>query len=241
MKFTSTQFTGLIAADYEASIRIFEKHGINYYSEGDRTLWTACLAAGVPVQTVLDELETMAESGGEACPQEACLNMQSTPDLIDHILKVHHEYTRAQLGLIGKLLNSGPNRDLPSYPRADELFMKFSDDFWRHMQWEEQVVFPHLIEVDSALRNGSNLSKLFKTKNFAENPIQKLLSEHGMMEREFVELSELVSDLPEDDPFRCALKDLGVDNRQHLHLENQILVKRAEEQGLLDSNPRPWG
>lgn len=93
---SSEMTVGEIAARLPGSVRVFEKHSIDFCCGGTVPVTDACKARGLDASAVLEEIERTAGTPAEAAPET---DWQSAPlnDLIDHILSTHHAYLKSQL------------------------------------------------------------------------------------------------------------------------------------------------
>jgi iron-sulfur cluster repair protein YtfE (RIC family) len=233
VKYSSTQLVGQIAIESGEAAKVLDDFGIDYAAKGHMTLWAACSESGAEVPEVLRALEKSAGTTSIPTPGEVSIPPEKTSKVVHRIVRFHHGFTRTQLELVERLINAAVNQGIPRYGQLKAVFQRFSEAFQSHMRWEESVVFPYLVQADEAIQSGTPIPKLFEDPNYATNPLRKVLVEHRMMEKEFVELMDLASDLPKNDPLYKALQELGQDNREHIRLEGGILLRRAVQQGLM--------
>jgi regulator of cell morphogenesis and NO signaling len=244
MKVSPTQTVGQIAVEFKEAIPIFEKYEINYYTGGTRCLKDACYLANVPLEEVTATLEKIESAPKEWYTQERDWRQEPMAELIDYVVNVHHAYTRAQLDQIEKMLarllvEKGSQN--PKLLAVNHLFLKMAEELKDHLREEEEVVFPYLIQAERAMERKEPVPKPFAGYSIVNHPIRVLLFEHGMMDREWREIGEQTGHFlaPLEDrqllqPLYEAMKELEKDNRKHVHLENNILLKRAVEMGLLE-------
>jgi regulator of cell morphogenesis and NO signaling len=240
MEIRSGQSTGQIAVEVKEAIPVFEKYGIDYYPEGNRSLKNACLAAGAPLEEVESELKKIELVSPEQDTPERDWNKETMASLIHYLVQVHHTKTRLELDHIEKELaglNEG-NKEPAELGVIRTLFLKLDDEFREHLQAEEELVFPYLIRAERAMQRGEQAVKTFQNFNSFSNPIRDILFEHGMMDREFKQIEKLTFLFFQEnggEHFRnlvLAFKELEKDNEKHIRLENNILLKRAVQLGL---------
>ena len=88
---------GQIAAEFPASVRVFEKHGIDFCCGGKLPVTEACARKGLDPAALAAEIERSLEA-----PYADATNWLGAPlsDLVDHILDTHHAYMKAQLPVV---------------------------------------------------------------------------------------------------------------------------------------------
>jgi regulator of cell morphogenesis and NO signaling len=234
---------GQMAAESREFIPVFERLGINYYSEGSLSLEEACRAAGIPLEQAMGELEGTEGAREEWYRQERDWQRESMGELIDYIVHVHHVNTRLKLDHIEGILAKW-SRDSQSPSKmgvVQGLFIKLDADLREHLNEEEERVFPYLIRAERSAAKGEPFPPLPEIFGDFNNSLRALLFEHAMMDREFKEISKLICLFGAGDrqwksigsSLELAFLELERDNQKHIHLENNILLKRAAQQGLL--------
>jgi iron-sulfur cluster repair di-iron protein len=241
MKINSSQSTGQIAVEMKEGIPIFEKYGINYYTQGDQSLKIACIAANVPLERVESELEKAESMPVQWYSQDRDWRQEPMAILIYYIVHTHHVKTRRELDNIESFFANGPAPDdQPSeLSLIRTLFLKLDAELREHLKEEEEKVFPYLIRAERTMKPGMPGQKAFPNPDGFSNPIRNILFEHGMMDREFKEIEKLLFQFNPGDggffaPLIESIGELAKDNQRHIHLENNILLKRASQLGLLD-------
>jgi len=243
-KLDTTLPVGQIAVEYREAIPVFERFGIDYCTQGSRSLKDACYLANAPLMEVLKALETIAPPQREWYTEERDWREEPMSALVEHIIKVHHSYARSQMERIETLLEQMASIDSERSPQLYELhklLSKMNEDFRDHMLEEEEVFFPYLLQVEEALRKMEPLPRTFDGYNLQTHPLRILLSDHGLMGVEWKQVEELTHhfETPTGASRRLkelyeALKEFHRDNQKHVHLENNILFYRAIRMGLLD-------
>jgi len=214
--------------------RIFEKLGIDYCCGGGKSLDEACSAANLSVDQVLDSLE-FAEQ--EAKVNQTDRNWQSEPlaELIGHINRTHHKYTREQIARLGPLFDKVVSVHGKNHPELDEVrtaFRGLAQELMVHMMKEEAVLFPYIVRMEEAvIQKEPVIPPPFGS---VQNPVAMMMHEHdsaGDALRTMRQLSAGYTS-PGDacisyQTLYKALSDLEKDLHQHIHLENNILFPRA--------------
>lgn len=227
----SNKTIGAIVADNYATSEVFARHGINYYSQGHRTLAEASHEAGIATETLCTELET--------CPNAGKLPFASWPTdlLIDYVLKIHHRNIREQgpelLALVEKVARVHGDKH-PELREIYELVAESIEDLLAHLVKEEQVLFPYLLQLDEAAKQGIKTGPMHCGSVI--HPIGVMRMEHEMEAQRYTLITQLSGgyQAPEGacTSYRKMMSDLQnfmTALYEHIHLENNILFLRALE------------
>ncbi len=247
MKINPDMSVGQMAAERREYIPLFEKEGIDYCCEGSRSLKDACYIAGVPLQKVTEALEKIEPESVEWYLAGKDWRKESMASLIDHILVRHHAGCRGQMARISKMLGEMTAADgnrHPSLPKLRDLFLKMAEEMEGHIREEEELVFPSLVEAERASLKNEIIPHPFKHYSEFSHPLRILQWEYGLMGREWREIHELTHHFQAPpgeeafwEPLYSALKEMEKDAKEHVHLENNILLSRAIQMGLLNRVP----
>ena len=155
--------------------------------------------------------------------------------LSDYIYHNHHTYVEKTIPELKQYLHKisrvhGENH--PELIEVYELFCESADDLTLHMKKEELILFPYFKQLAKAEKDGSRvMATQFKT---VESPISMMHQEHDNEGSRFRKIAELTNDYtPPADAcmtYRVAfsmLQEFEADLHKHIHLENNILFKRA--------------
>ena len=244
MNINPEQSVGKIAVENRGSIPVFEKEGVDYCCEGSRSLKDACYIAGVPLEKVVSALERIDPKNDGRYIAERDWRTESMATVIDHILQHHHAECRGKIDRIGNLLEGMNRADSGRHPmvvKLKELFGKMAEEMEEHIREEEVVVFPTLIHAEKAALQNKPIPNPFKFYSQFSHPLRILQWEYGLMGREWKEIHELTDHFhapPGEEafwsPLYLALREMEKDAHEHVHLESNILLKRAIEMGLLN-------
>ena len=222
-----------LAIEIPNATRAFEKLGIDYCCGGSQTLSDACLRAKVPLENVVHALQ----EEGNPQPEKDLLdfNHGALAELIEHILATHHTYVKKELPRLQQLLKKvvsvhGANH--PELGQIQQIFQVMAAELNSHMMKEERILFPHIIALEDAVRNGKPMPRpAFGT---VSNPVHMMELEHDAAGAALKEITKLSSNYtpPADGCFSyntlySALKEFEADLHQHVHLENNILFPRS--------------
>lgn len=235
MEVKLTQTVGAHAAAYPSSKRVFEKLGIDYCCGGKVSLGDACVQRGIDVGelTELLSVEEGKHSGAEGFDPTRL----SLAALTDHIVRVHHVFTRDENARITALLEKvcsvhGAARE--ELYEIQKVFGLLRLELENHILKEERMLFPYIALMESSLAFGSPVPPApFGT---TRNPVRVMMSDHDAAAEQLREIRRLSNDLtaPADacPTYRTlyeALDGLERDLHEHIHLENNILFPKAIE------------
>lgn len=219
-----------------AATRIFEKFGIDYCCGGGQSLEQACEKANIPIDTVLDALE-MAEETARAAQEVHDWSREPLSELIAHIKRTHHKYTREEITRLTALVqkvSSVHGKNHPELYQIREVFAGLAQELTTHLMKEEMVLFPYIERMEEAIIQGEPvLPAPFGT---VRNPVAMMEHEHDSAGAALSAIRKASREFtaPEDacvsyQTLYKALAALEADLHQHIHLENNILFPRAIE------------
>ena len=206
-----------IVLDQPACARVLQRHRIDYGWAGHETLEAACAGRGVSVEAVRAELEEARRNRPAGPPVDP--RALPTRALLALIVGRHHTYLRRALPsitvLAAKVARVQGYR-APKLPQMAAAVQAIADTLSRHLDHQEQVLFPGLV-VGQDLR-----LQLHETAD-----------EHRMV-TELLDRVHEASDGFTTPPWGCVsyralavrLSVLDADVRQHIHLENHVLIPR---------------
>jgi len=205
---------GQIAAETLASVRVFERYGIDYCCGGRVEFDEACRGRGLDAEAVRVEIER------EAPVAEDHTDWTKAPvnDLIDHILEKHHVYLKTNLPLIEAKIAKVMQAHGEKVPAIAGVFGAMKEELDAHMMKEEMILFP----------------MIRSTGRGAMGPIRVMLAEHDSAGDALAALRSLTSGyaVPEGacNTWRSLyfeLAELERDLHRHIHLENNVLFPRV--------------
>lgn len=211
---------GDIAATHPLATRVFARHRIDYCCGGGKPLMDVCASRGVPVDTVLAELENELRGSQISTVR---WDLEPLRSLIDHILANYHEPLRGELprlmALATKVHRVHGDKDPERLANVERTLKALAADIDQHMQKEESVLFPMILDGQGFMADG---------------PIAVMESEHDEVGNMLRELRALTDDFtpPAEacNSWRAlwaGLADLERSLHEHIHLENNILHVRA--------------
>jgi regulator of cell morphogenesis and NO signaling len=222
------QTVGSVVAVFPEAKDIFSNYGIDYCCGGNRILSNVILEQNIDEAALLETLnEAMMERKKEYEDEgrELKFTDMSPLTLSNYIEDKHHGYLRQVLPYTAELLETilrvhGKNhRELFEVYR---LFGSLKSDLEQHLLKEETILFPSLAQPDA---NEDEIIAL----------TTEIIKEHEDAGRTLSELRRVTNDynIPEYvcQTFRKTyelLIEIENDLHQHIHLENNILLKKYD-------------
>lgn len=233
MNITTESNIGMIVADDYRSASVFERYGIDFCCNGNRSIKTASEEKNIAPETVVQALKDTLTTQGET----AAIDYKSWPlDLLaDYVEKKHHRYVATQIPVIQSFLTKIVNAHGAKHPELAEikgLFDDSAEELSTHMEKEEQILFPFVRKMMTEKQAGNK--QIAAPFGSVQNPIKMMMSEHDTEGERFRKIKELSNDYtaPQDgcNTYRAAFSTLQAfenDLHLHIHLENNILFPRA--------------
>jgi regulator of cell morphogenesis and NO signaling len=197
--------------------RAFEQLGLDYCCGGNRSLADACGAAGLDLGPALEALDGTADDASD----EPDWQRVPLPELVDHIVNVHHDRLWLELprldGLLAKVVRAHGDEN-PQLRVLQETFVSLRRELEEHMADEEIRLFP-------LCRSGEPLDP---------HHVAELADEHAATGLSLARLRSLTRgydlDLARCNTHRATidgLRELELDLHRHIHEENNVLFARA--------------
>ena len=213
-----------IASAIPSSVRIFQRHGIDFCCGGKTPLAVACRERGVSFTEIARTIEASIESG---IRDERDWTREQLHVLVDHIVATYHEPLREELPRLESMaakVSRVHGSKAPYLSRVEALLMELAADLRLHMQKEEWVLFPAIRAIEGGAHPGMPISA----------PIGVMEHEHDRAGAVLSELREItggyVVPLWACATFRAlyrGLSELETTMHVHVHLENNVLFPRA--------------
>lgn len=230
--FHSSQKIGEIVTKFPKSADILKEYRIDFCCGGDRPLITAIREQGLNEAEILDRINNLYEEVKSVKTEDIDWEKESMSKLIDHVINTHHAYLGVELPIISELTTKilrVHGEGHPELSKVHKLFHSLKMELEQHLIKEEEIEFPLI-------------------KKYEENPskeaLEKILKIEKELEEEHVGAGDILKELrkitkdytvPEDgcNSYRLTykkLEELEADTFQHIHLENNILFPRLENE-----------
>lgn len=230
---TATQSIREIVATQPSAAKVFQRFDIDLCSQAEKSLDGACAELQLSVDQVLEKLadaETQELGGPAVDPASLPIGR-----LIQHIVRVHHQYVRQELPRLAEMaqkLAAKRSDRAPELKNVEKLLEELRADMFAHIQKEEQVLFPFISQMDQdSIVAYPSAHACFRS---VAHPVSKMMQEHESANHTVAELRRLTLDFQPPD-WACAthialfagLREFETDLKQHVHLENDVLFPRA--------------
>ena len=210
---------------------IFKKYGIDFCCGGGITLEKACQDKGLDINQLTDELSDVQQERNN----NFNFNRWELSFLIDYVINEHHTYVRESIPIISQYAEKVARVHGQNYPEVVEVYKIFhevAEELYAHLNKEEMILFPYVKELESAKKeNRSPSTPSFGT---VHNPIRMMEHEHENAGDAFKEIARLTNNFEPPvgacHTFRALyskLQEFEEDLHQHVHLENNIIHKKA--------------
>lgn len=214
-----------IASALPSSVRVFQRHGIDFCCGGRTPLGQACEDRGLSYATVVDAIEASAQ---EPAADERNWGEEPLHALIDHIVSTYHDPLREALPLLQSMAAKVSRVHIskaPQLARLDTIVSELSAELLSHMRKEEIVLFPAIRTIEEGQdRPAVPISA----------PISVMEEEHDHAGALLAELRTITDDYIAPQ-WACetlralyrGLSELEAAMHVHVHLENNVLFPRA--------------
>lgn len=223
---------GELAAELPVSIRIFEAWKIDYCCGGLTPLPDACASAGKTVDEFVAALESAAVIPDGVAREWAS---ESLGQIAAHIVDLYHEYTREELQTLRPLaekvygVHGGRHEELAGVLATVH---DLTNDMVPHMLKEEQVLFPYVTQLETAVNDGRPApTPFFGT---VKNPVRNMMLEHDRVGELLLRVRALTDGytVPHDACFSYRelyrrLAEFEQRTHEHVHIENNVYFPRA--------------
>lgn len=230
--FKSSDSIGVIAANFPKSMEIFKDYNIDFCCGGNRPLIEAITEQNLSEIKVMKSLEEAYNKMINVENKEVDFTKLSYSDLIDHIVNTHHAYLQAELPKIGELVNKilrVHGQGHSELAKVHKLFSNLRMELEQHLIKEEETEFPAIKEYGRS-NSKELLEKVLET-------MEELEKEHEGAGDILKELRRVTNGftVPEDgcNTYRLTynkLRELEEDTFTHIHLENNILFPRLQQE-----------
>jgi regulator of cell morphogenesis and NO signaling len=223
-----------IATAHPETIRVFQRHGIDFCCGGKRHLAEACAERGLAASAVVADLES---SLLDSSPGDRDWTAAPLAELVEHIETRYHEKLREELPRLGqmadKVLRVHGDRHPAMVPPLAATLAAMSAEIASHLRDEEALLFPVVRALDADGQQPDRTAALAASTELAR-AMDGMEHEHVAVGVALARMRALSHDFapPEGacNTFRGlfhGLEELERELHEHIHLENNILFPRA--------------
>ncbi len=223
----------IVTADYRAA-GVLETFGIDFCNTGDKTLFEVCEEKHLDKDLLEKSLKELSASPGHQDPHWNYAEWD-TRFLIDFIIHAHHKYIRETIPEIirrGEKVAREQGLGRILIHEIHRLSQMLTDEITTHLDMEEQVIFPYILDLECALNE--NVPFVAPEFGRVESPIRKIECQHAQAVNILQEIRRLTNQyrLPAktsagQSAWYALLKEFDADMHLHIHLEKNILFPRA--------------
>jgi regulator of cell morphogenesis and NO signaling len=225
MTITENSLIADIATGIPSSVRVFQRHGVDFCCGGKRPLKTACDELGLSFARVARDIEASSHHRDSARKDWSAASLQ---ELMHHIVASYHAALREELPRLVTLVEKVARAHGANMPgvldQIERSVRALSTELFAHMQTEEQVVFP---AITALVCGGSRDAALLHV-------IAAMESEHEGAGALLADLRTATGGFAPPE-WGCAttvalykgLAELEAEMHLHVHLENNVLFPRA--------------
>jgi len=226
---------------YPQTRSAFEQYGIDYCCGGGQSLADAARKHGLELPTLVAAVDKALHSASKGSTSvDKDWYAVPLPELIRHIVGVHHAYLKKELPRLAMLdqrvLRAHGARHGDVLRQVHTLFVSLEKDLSSHLDKEEKTVFPQIAAAVG--RASEKATDPGASSASVRDPLGQLEQEHDSAGKTLARLREVTNNytLPSDacPTFKALydeLQQIEADLHQHIHLENNVLFPRAVKRG----------
>jgi regulator of cell morphogenesis and NO signaling len=232
MEINGDTIVGDIVKENYKTAQVFDKNNIDFCCGGATSLAQACEKSRTDIDSLLPELEVLIVLRD---PDSTYINSLDLDELCDYIEKRHHTYVSEHIPFLQQKLQKLCDVHGSHHPelfQIRELFEGAAGNLSAHMKKEELILFPFVRKMIKAKRD--HVVQKFESGEFRQT-METLDAEHQTEGERFEKISALSNayTCPPDgcNTFKVAyqtLSDFEQDLHRHIHLENNVLFKKAQ-------------
>ena len=221
---------GELLEQNHALAAVMHWYGIDALSYLSFTLDEVCKIKNIDTRNL--ELELFSYENRNQVQFEK-LKHYAPSDLCKYLLNNHHNYAQRLLPVIDHHINQTCLQLHHHYPQLRllaNIFETFKSDFLKHINYENEKVFPYIKNLEKYTVNFHN-SLLIKLKNFS---IQDFIFKHHHDDDEMHNIRKLLKnyhyDLRDALPYRILMNELRAfeaDLKVHSKIEEELLIPMA--------------
>lgn len=156
--------------------------------------------------------------------------------LIDYLQTAHRYFLDQKTPEIAEMIEKTIQEDDGNkkyYDLIKRFFNEYREEFTRHIEREDRVIFPYVLQLEKALDKGAADPSLLKNLN--EHPIKEYESEHDDVEAKIFDLKNIIIrylPTPKNDTLWYQILreifTLEKELAEHARIEDMILIPKVE-------------
>jgi regulator of cell morphogenesis and NO signaling len=228
MTITTSTLVADIATASPATIKVFQRHRIDFCCGGRIPLGDVCEAHKIAAPLLIGELEEVLS----ATQPDIDWTKESLTSLVSHIQARFHRPLEEEIPRLRAMVDKVVSRHGTRLPRLgllQQTFAGLQHELLDHMKKEDVVLFPAIVALEAGAAPGRSAGW-----TWIDQPIGAMEAEHASAGAALARIAELTDGhVPPEDAcptFRGlyhGLSELERDMHVHVHLENHILFPRA--------------
>lgn len=237
MHITPDMLVADIVSAEPATIKVFQRHEIDFCCGGQRPLGEVCAERHIPYDPLVSEIATALASPAGA---EQDWTTRPLAELIEHILETYHVPLRKELPrlaqMAAKVVRVHGERHPTMLPAVAAVFGELKAELESHMMKEEAVLFPAITALERAVQHDASANVMADALG---GPIAVMEDEHARAGDALAALRGLTDGYrPPEGACHTfiglfhGLEELERALHVHIHLENNILFPRAARLGV---------
>lgn len=231
----ATQSIREIVTAVPSAVAVLERFEFNLCTQSDTELAQACAELQLSVDQVLEKLADAEQAARGAFASN--IESYSLTRLVQHIVRTHHQTVRQELPRFAELsqrIAAKHGDKAPEYKAVAQLLCALHTEMFAHIEKEEQVLFPYIVQLEEALEAHAALpGACFRS---VAQPVSMMMQEHDSAQAIVEEIGKLTHGFQapawacsRNSAFHAGLAAFQADLAHHVHLENDLLFPRAME------------
>ena len=222
----------LVRADYRLA-DVFKKWGINYCCGGNLPLDEVCRMQGLDKAKVDSDVQATQQT--TTLSRALAFEEWPVDFLVEYVVNIHHMYIKTTGSKLQQTFESFARGHEKKYPYLQEvygIFKKLLETATGQLQYEEEVLFPYIKQVNNALKRKESYGPLF-----VRTMHKSMLETTSRAQQQTLLLLTSLRDATKHYQFpeeACTnhqviyhkLQEFDADLVQHKHLENNILFPK---------------
>jgi regulator of cell morphogenesis and NO signaling len=225
MTITENSLIADIAAGVPASVRVFQRHGVDFCCGGKKPLALACEELGLSFAAVAGEIDAAAAGRDRSGRDWTTAPLH---ELVAYVITTYHDALRQEMprleGMAARVARVHGEREPQVLARIEAIVAELSADLNEHMRKEELVLFPTIRALERGSATGIPLATAIQVMEADHDRAGELLAELRSLTNGYVAPA-----------WACAtaralyqgLSEFESEMHVHVHLENNVLFPRA--------------